>query len=49
MSLRVPAADLAYWDVASGTWVVEATRYQVLVGASSRDLPLEGAFAVRRK
>ncbi|MBY0278345.1 glycoside hydrolase family 3 C-terminal domain-containing protein [Candidatus Binatia bacterium] len=45
--LRVPVRDLAYWDVASGTWVVEPLRYDVNVGTSSRDLPLAGSFTVR--
>ncbi|HEY0450345.1 glycoside hydrolase family 3 protein [Actinophytocola sp.] len=36
--LSVPVADLAHWDVTRGRWVVEAGRYDVLVGASSADL-----------
>jgi hypothetical protein len=44
--LEVPAADLAFWDVAAGAFEVESIRYVVRVGPSSRDLPLEGTFAV---
>ena len=47
--LRVPVADLAYYDVATSAFVVEPIGYQVLVGSSSRDLPLGGAFTVRSK
>ena len=45
--LRVPVADLAYYDVATGAWVVEPLRYDVQVGSSSRDLPLAGSFTAR--
>ncbi|MCW5892865.1 MAG: glycoside hydrolase family 3 C-terminal domain-containing protein [bacterium] len=40
------AADLAYWDGAAGAWVLEPITYEVRVGSSSRDLPLEGAVTV---
>jgi beta-glucosidase len=46
--LRVPVADLAYWDVTTGAFVVEPMTYRVLVGTSSRDLPLAQSFTVRR-
>src|SRR5262249_814362 len=44
--LEVRARDLAYWDVATSTWRVEATRYRVEVGSSSRALPLAASFTV---
>jgi beta-glucosidase len=40
------AADLAFWDTSAGAWEVEPITYDVRVGASSRDLPLTGSFAV---
>jgi beta-glucosidase len=43
---EVPAADLAFWDVAASRWEIEPISYRVRVGASSRDLPLEATFAV---
>src|SRR5262249_52068122 len=46
VALAVPAADLAYWDVATGRWTVEPATYGVQVGGSSRDLPLEGTFTI---
>jgi beta-glucosidase len=44
--LVVRAADLAYYDVGSGTWEVEPLTYDVGVGRSSRDLPLQGTFTI---
>jgi beta-glucosidase len=44
--LEVAAPALAYWDVKTGGWQVEPIEYGVHVGASSRDLPLEGRFRI---
>jgi beta-glucosidase len=38
---------LSYWNEQSNRWVVADERYQVMVGDSSRDLPLQGSFDVR--
>jgi len=38
VELRIPRADLAYWDVRVDRWVVEGGEYTVSVGESSRDL-----------
>jgi beta-glucosidase len=35
--VRIPRADLAYWDTRLGRWVVEGGEYVLTVGASSRD------------
>lgn len=48
VALDVPAADLAYWDVASAGWVVEPIAYEVRVGPSSRELPLRATVHVAR-
>ena len=37
----VPASSLAYWDVATHAWVVEADTVRFRVGASSADIRLE--------
>ena len=37
-SIDVPVSDLAYFDTASGKWVVESGFYAILVGTSSRDI-----------
>ena len=46
VELTVPVEDLAYYDTAASAWKVEPISYRVLVGSSSRDLPLEASFAV---
>ncbi|GAA4118974.1 glycoside hydrolase family 3 C-terminal domain-containing protein [Nocardioides fonticola] len=38
VTTRLERADLAYWDVRVGRWVLEPGRYVVEAGASSRDL-----------
>ncbi|MBY8872460.1 glycoside hydrolase family 3 C-terminal domain-containing protein [Micromonospora sp. PLK6-60] len=43
--LRLPAADLAHWDVTRDRWVVESSTYDLLVGASVQDI--RGRTAVR--
>jgi beta-glucosidase len=45
--LSVPAADLAYWDVAAHRWVVETGPVELLVGTSSRDTDLTLRQTVR--
>jgi beta-glucosidase len=36
--------SLSHWDTAAGAWKVAGGCYRVMVGSSSRDLPLRGAF-----
>jgi len=38
VTLRLDRRAFAVWDVASHSWVVEAGEFEVLVGASSRDI-----------
>jgi beta-glucosidase len=38
VTLTLKAADLAHWDVTRNRWVVEASPYEVMVGASSADI-----------
>ncbi|KAI1810891.1 glycoside hydrolase family 3 protein [Poronia punctata] len=38
--------DFAVWDVVSQAWVVQAGNYTVAVGASSRDIRLDGTIEV---
>jgi beta-glucosidase len=44
VSLTLRASDLAYWDLSSSSWILEPITYTVMVGGSSRDLPLMGSF-----
>jgi len=41
VTLKVPAAELAYWNVARHAWVVEPGRVEVMVGSSSADADLK--------
>ena len=38
--------DLAYWSTTANAWTAPAGSYQVMVGDSSRSLPLTGAFTL---
>ena len=40
VTLRLAAADLAYWEAKRHAWVVEAGRVELLVGPSSADADL---------
>jgi beta-glucosidase len=46
VTLQVPATDLAYWDTATGAWVVEPLTYTAIVGPSAGDLPLAADFTI---
>jgi beta-glucosidase len=41
------AHPLSYWDTNVNDWVTVAGTYTVLIGSSSRDLPLEDTIRVR--
>jgi beta-glucosidase len=47
-SIAIPVRrnDLAFWDVATQRWMVEAGDYTLSVGASSRDLRLHATVTV---
>lgn len=38
VTMTVTAADLASFDIATSSWVVDAGKYEFLIGASSRDI-----------
>lgn len=38
--------DASYWDVAAQQWVLPAGEFAIAVGASSRDLRLQGSLTV---
>jgi beta-glucosidase len=44
VSFSLGRRALSYWDNATGAWRVAAGCYRVMVGSSSRDLPLRGVF-----
>ncbi|MGV9738838.1 glycoside hydrolase family 3 C-terminal domain-containing protein [Nocardia farcinica] len=44
--VTIGRAELAYWDTRVDRWLVEGGDYEVLVGASSRDIRLTGTVSV---
>ena len=42
--LTLEDRDLAYWDDAGGGWRIEPGRFEILVGASSRDIRLRASL-----
>ncbi|MGB7537694.1 MAG: glycoside hydrolase family 3 C-terminal domain-containing protein [Anaerolineales bacterium] len=42
----LPAAELAFWDVTREKWTVESGVYDVMVGRSSADLPLQASITI---
>ena len=46
VTFTITAHDLASWDTTSGNWIAGAGTYQILVGDSSRNLPLTGTLGV---
>jgi len=46
VSFTVTARDLAYWNTGTSAWTTPAGTYQIIVGNSSRNLPLSGNLAV---
>ncbi|MCG5450250.1 glycoside hydrolase family 3 protein [Micromonospora hortensis] len=47
VTLRLPAADLAHWDVTRSKWVVESSVHDLMVGASVEDIRARAAVRVR--
>jgi beta-glucosidase len=46
VTFTVTARDLSHWDTGTGAWVASSGSYQILVGDSSRSLPLAGSLTV---
>lgn len=44
VTFDIPMRALSYYDPNKGDWVAEPGEFEVLVGASSRDIRLEGTF-----
>jgi beta-glucosidase len=47
VTIQLPVKELAYYDVASKKWVVEAGKYNLKVGNSSRDIKKEIAITIK--
>ncbi|WP_329176989.1 discoidin domain-containing protein [Streptomyces sp. NBC_01477] len=46
LTFTVSTHDLAYWNTGSSNWTTAAGNYQILLGDSSRSLPLTGTLTV---
>jgi len=46
VTIELRVNDLAYYDVAASAWALEALEHEVLIGTSSRDLPLATNLSV---
>ncbi|MFI1091773.1 discoidin domain-containing protein [Streptomyces sp. NPDC020917] len=46
LTFTVSTHDLAYWNTGSGNWTTAAGSYQILLGDSSRNLPVSGTLTV---
>jgi beta-glucosidase len=46
VQFSLTARDLAHWDTSVGGWTVTPGSYQIMVGDSSRNLPLSGAVTI---
>ncbi|WP_448554940.1 beta-glucosidase [Thalassotalea montiporae] len=49
LSLKVDLRDLASFDEQSSRWIVEPGKYQVFIGASSRDIRQQFSFTVDKE
>ena len=46
LTYTVSTHDLAYWNTSTNNWTTAAGSYQILVGDSSRNLPVNGSLTV---
>jgi beta-glucosidase len=46
MTIMLQPRDFAFWDVSGKGWKIEPGDFEVMVGSSSRDLPLKGSIAL---
>ena len=46
VSMKLDASAFAYWDTMANNWVVPQGNYSIMVGDSSRNLPLQGSYTV---
>jgi beta-glucosidase len=46
VSFTVTARDLAYWNTGTSAWTTPAGSYQIMIGNSSRNVPLTGNLSV---
>jgi len=47
ISMKIDKSDLAFYDVKDKKWVAEPGKFEVLIGASSRDIRLKKEFKLK--
>jgi len=47
VTINLKERDFAYWDINTNGWKVDPGKYQILVGASSRDIRLTDAIEIK--
>lgn len=47
-SFNLTRRDISTWDIVAQDWVVRKGEYKISIGKSSRDLPLNGSFAISK-
>jgi beta-glucosidase len=46
LTFTLTSSDLAFWNDTTGSWLAEPGAFDVLIGASSRDIRLQGTFTL---
>lgn len=46
MTITLPVKELAYFDVDEEQWIVEPGSYDIKIGQSSRDIPIEASINI---
>jgi beta-glucosidase len=49
VTVRLGSRELSYWSVAIHDWVLEGGRFEILVGASSRDVRLRATICIEAR
>jgi len=49
LTFAISPRDLAFWDIQSKSWVLEAGSYEVMVGSSSSDIRLRTQLQIARR
>ncbi len=48
ININISTSNLAYYNVNQSRWIIEPIKYNIMVGPSSNDLPLEISFKVEK-
>ena len=48
VTFRLDGRSLAFYDPGKKDWVAEPGKFEALVGSSSRDIKLKGAFTLQK-